>query len=149
MLVVTKVYIAKLCEKANHSTLIDMKAGLHSCRSDQYTYSVTLKPLCSWLHPDITKTAHNAVVSQEGDYTMLPGTRPCCWGLTIMVVSSLSNHLSFLRKGDNDRRKYFVIKSPLKNVPNLAGVKLATSWSPVDHTSNWNSKASRLSPLSG
>ena len=44
------------------------------------------------------------------------------------------------RKGENDRRKYFMIKSPWKKVADPAGVKLTTSWSPVKRTSNWATK---------
>ena len=36
------------------------------------------------------------------------------------------------RKGENGRRKYFMIKSPRKIVADLAGVDPATSWSPPD-----------------
>ena len=38
-------------------------------------------------------------------------------------------------KGQNDDRKYFMIKSPWKNVADQAGVKPATSWLPVRHAS--------------
>ena len=46
------------------------------------------------------------------------------------------------RKGENDRRKYFMIKSPWKNVANLSG-----GWTPrppglqLDGTSNWATEA--------
>ena len=40
-------------------------------------------------------------------------------------------------KAENGRRKYFMIKSPWKNVADSAGVEPATSWSPVRRTSNW------------
>ena len=35
------------------------------------------------------------------------------------------------RKGENDHRKYFMIKSPWKTLAYLAGAKPTTSWSPV------------------
>ena len=38
-------------------------------------------------------------------------------------------------KGENDRRKYFMIKSSGKNVANLAGIEVATSRSPVGRAS--------------
>ena len=38
------------------------------------------------------------------------------------------------RQGENDRRKYFMISSPRKNVADLAGVETATSWS------NWDTE---------
>ena len=37
--------------------------------------------------------------------------------------------------------KYFMIKSPRKNVADPAGVEPATSWSPVGRASNWATKA--------
>ena len=40
-------------------------------------------------------------------------------------------------KGQNDHRKYFMIKSPQKNVANLVGDEPATSWSPVGRAPNW------------
>ena len=47
-------------------------------------------------------------------------------------------------KGENDRRKYFIIKSPRKNVADLGGVCVCvggiepiTSWSLVGCASNW------------
>ena len=51
--------------------------------------------------------------------------------------------LTFLNqlKGENDLRKYFMIKSPRKNVANPAGVERATSWSPVGRASNWTTEA--------
>ena len=45
------------------------------------------------------------------------------------------------QKGENDRRKHFIIKSPRKNVANPAGVESAISWSPVGRASNWATEA--------
>ena len=49
-----------------------------------------------------------------------------------------------LGKGENDLRKYFTINSPWKNVTDLAGVKPATSWPPVERASNWATKAGSM-----
>ena len=48
------------------------------------------------------------------------------------------------RKGENDCRKYFMIKSPRKNVADLQGVGHTTSWSPVGRTSNWATEAKKM-----
>ena len=40
------------------------------------------------------------------------------------------------RKGENDCKKYSMIKSPWKNVADPAGIESATSWSPVECKSN-------------
>ena len=50
------------------------------------------------------------------------------------------------RKGENDCKKYFMIKSPWKIVADPARVKTATSWSSVGHASNWAIKASNITP---
>ena len=44
------------------------------------------------------------------------------------------------RKGENDHRKYFMIKCRQKNVAYQAGVNHATSRSPVGQASNWATK---------
>ena len=46
-------------------------------------------------------------------------------------------------KEENDRRKYFMIKSPRKNVADPAGFEPATSWSPVRRASNWATEAGK------
>ena len=65
-----------------------------------------------------------------------------CWSvyLTTLLVS---RQLSFLdqRKGENDRRKYFIIKSPRKNVVDPVGIEPATSLSPVGRGFNWATEA--------
>ena len=48
------------------------------------------------------------------------------------------------RNGESDRRKYFMINSPWKNVGDLAGVEPTTSWSPVGCASNWATKAGHI-----
>ena len=62
----------------------------------------------------------------------------CYWAdLVLYAVNQYCAHyfarnwqLPFLnqRKGENDRRKYFMIKCPRKNVADLAGVEPATTW---------------------
>ena len=46
------------------------------------------------------------------------------------------------KKGENDRTKYFLINLYERMLPISAGVKPATSWSPVGCASNWVTKAS-------
>ena len=48
------------------------------------------------------------------------------------------------RKGQIDRRKYFMIKSTRKIVADLAWVESATSWSPVRRVSDWATEAGWL-----
>ena len=64
---------------------------------------------------------------------------------TFTVVNQYRAHsfarnwqLPFLdqRKGENDRRKYFMINLHERMLPTSAGVKLATSLSPVGRASN-------------
>ena len=38
------------------------------------------------------------------------------------------------RKGENDRRKYFMIKSPQKNVADTTGVEPTTIWSRIQQS---------------
>ena len=45
-------------------------------------------------------------------------------------------------KGENDPRKYFMIKRPRKNVAYPAEVEPATSWSP-DGPASWATKAGK------
>ena len=45
------------------------------------------------------------------------------------------------RKGENNRRKYFMINLHERMLPTSAGVEPATFWSPVGRTSNWATKA--------
>ena len=49
------------------------------------------------------------------------------------------------RKGENDRRKYFMINLHEKMLPTSAGVEPATFWSPVGRTSNWATEAGIVS----
>ena len=51
--------------------------------------------------------------------------------------------LTFLnqRKGENDRRKYFMINLHKRMLPTSAGVEPAISWSPVGRASNWATEA--------
>ena len=44
--------------------------------------------------------------------------------------------------GENDSRKYVMIKSPRNNVADIAVVEPATSWPPVGPASNWATEAS-------
>ena len=77
-----------------------------------------------------------------------------CWepssGLVIDAVNQYYAHslarnwqLPFLNqwKGENDLRKYFMIKSPRKTVADSVGVEPTTSWSPVGCASNWATEA--------
>ena len=66
----------------------------------------------------------------------------------VHILSPETDNCPFLNqwKGTTDRRKYFMIKSPRKNVADLAGVEPATSWSPVRRTSNWTTKV-RIYPF--
>ena len=45
--------------------------------------------------------------------------------------------------GENDHRKNLMIKSPWKNVADPVGIKPTTSWSPVEHASNWATEAGK------
>ena len=45
------------------------------------------------------------------------------------------------RKGEKDRRKYFMINLHERMLPTSAGVEPATSWSPVGRASNWATEA--------
>ena len=45
------------------------------------------------------------------------------------------------RKGENDRRKYFMINLRERMLPTSAGVEPATSWSPVGRASNCATEA--------
>ena len=51
--------------------------------------------------------------------------------------------LESVEERENDCRKYFMIKSPWKNVANLVGVEPASSWSTVGCPPNWATPASR------
>ena len=71
-------------------------------------------------------------------------------GLVLLAVNQYCAHsfarnwqLPFLnqRKGENDRRKYFTINLHERMLPTSAGVKPATSWSPVGRASNWATEA--------
>ena len=46
------------------------------------------------------------------------------------------------RKGENDRRKYFMINLHERMLPTSVGIEPATSWSPVGRASNWATEAS-------
>ena len=48
---------------------------------------------------------------------------------------------SYQRKGENDRRKYFMINLHERMLPTSAGVEPATSWSPVGRASNCATEA--------
>ena len=71
-------------------------------------------------------------------------------GLVLLAVNQYWAH-SFARnwqvsvltqqKGENDHRKYFMIKSPRNNVADPAGVEPTTAWSPVRCSPNWATKA--------
>ena len=47
------------------------------------------------------------------------------------------------RKGENDRRKYFMINLHERMLPTSAGVQPATSWSPVGRASNCATRPAR------
>ena len=52
------------------------------------------------------------------------------------------------RKGENGRRKYFMIKVHEWMLPTRRGVEPAISWSPVGRASNWATKAGKYGILS-
>ena len=71
-------------------------------------------------------------------------------GLVIQAVNQYCAHsfarnwqLPFLnqRKGENDRRKYFMINLRERMLPTSAGFEPATSWSPVGRASNCATEA--------
>ena len=49
-------------------------------------------------------------------------------------------------KGENERRKYFMINLHKRMLPTLVGVEPATSWSPVERASNRAIEASGPEP---
>ena len=61
---------------------------------------------------------------------------PAVTTLMIRVKTVQFYKLPFLnpRKGENDRRKYFMVNLHERMLPTSAGVELATSWSPVGRT---------------
>ena len=68
--------------------------------------------------------------------TLLLGRlNPLC-GWPVLCIFFRQKLTSALLESAEERRKHFVIKSPRKNVADLAGVEPATSWSPVGRESN-------------
>ena len=65
--------------------------------------------------------------------------------LTSICAHSFARNWQLLflnqQKGENDRRKYFMINLHERKLPTLVVVEPATSWSPVGRSSNWATEA--------
>ena len=66
-----------------------------------------------------------------------------------ILLSETDNCPSWISSRERMTRKYFMIKSPWKNVASPAGIEPATIWSPAGRTSNRATEAGNISNIQG